>query len=301
MKTNYLLFKVFISIYNFLPGKKWICMLLKRFSKFSNSNIYKDLKFEAPFKVKLPNNTFFKLHHWNSSLENEIFWKGLGQTWEEETIPLWISLCENAKVILDIGANTGVYSIIAKSTNPSVDVFAFEPSDLIISKFKKNMKLNNIDVELIEKGVSNVSSELTFYDVEDQHQTSASLDPKKLKEFPDFKGKIREYKINTITIKDFIEEKKIVPDLVKIDVELHEPEVIEGFGKYLNDYKPNIIIEILTEDVAAKLTDLIDNKIFDIFQLGKDKQLSKVDRFTPEKCYNYLVTPKDFDFYAATL
>ena len=33
---------------------------------------------------------------------------------------------------------------------------------------------------------------------------------------------------------------------MKIDVELHEPEVIDGFRKFLLTYCPVIIIEVLT-------------------------------------------------------
>ena len=181
--------------------------VLEKLYFFSKNKLHVDLKFKGVSKVKIPNTNYsFKLNCWESTLENEIFWDGLGQTWEPETVNLWISLCKKSKVIFDIGANTGVYSLIARTLNKDNEIIAFEPSDLVIDKLKKNINDNNFDIRVIEKGVSNVTGDKIFYDVEASHQSSASLSPDKLKNFKSFKGQIREYKIQTVRLDKFIEE-----------------------------------------------------------------------------------------------
>ena len=40
---------------------------------------------------------------------------------------------------------------------------------------------------------------------------------------------------------------------MKIDVETHEPEVFEGFQKYLKDFKPTLLVEIIRDRVASSL------------------------------------------------
>jgi FkbM family methyltransferase len=234
--------------------------------------------------------------HWKSTIENEVFWYGLGNSWEPETIRIWKKLCLGAETILDIGANTGVYSLIAKTLNPDAKVYAFEPSDLIFYKLERNNQLNKYDIQLINKGVSNITGELVFYDVEDTHQTSASLEADKLKNMEGFTGKIREYKIPTIRIDDFMAENELTKiDLVKIDVELHEPQVLEGFGKYLMSCKPIIIVEILTHEVAERIHLLVNKSDFDFYELQENGEIIKVEQMKPVSCFNYLIAPKNFD------
>ncbi|MDW7695821.1 FkbM family methyltransferase [Flammeovirgaceae bacterium SG7u.111] len=286
MKATSLIYQLFTGFYKIIPFKKQVCSLLRKIP--FKENFYTDLKFRAPFQVKI-NEQSFSLFHWESTIENEIFWHGLGNTWESETIFVWKKICPHVNIILDIGANTGVYSLMAKAINPSVNIFAFEPSDLVYNKLTFNNKMNNFDIHCINKGVSNISDSLTFYDVEGTHQTSASLEPAKLKDLPSFKGKIREYQISTITIDEFIRDNNLEKvDLIKIDVELHEPQILEGFSTYLTLYYPYIIIEVLTTEVAKKLNKIITKTEYEIFNIEHNK-LTKTDKLTPIGCYNYLL------------
>jgi len=62
------------------------------------------------------------------------------------------------------------------------------------------------------------------------------------------------YEVTILRLDNFIEEKNIKKiDLMKIDVELHEIEVLEGMGRYIEKYMPIIIIEILNLDIANKV------------------------------------------------
>jgi FkbM family methyltransferase len=261
---------------------------------FKRNRFYQDFSFKGKFNVYIKSiGKKFRINNWKSSLETTIFWTGLENgDWEPETVEVWVKLCKKANVIFDIGANTGVYTLIAKSTNPNCRVFAFEPSDLIIEKFKANMKLNNFQFDLIEKGVSNKTGSNVFYDVEDDHQTSASLSPEKLKNFANFVGEIREYQIETIRLDDFIKQNNILPDLIKIDVELHEPEVLEGMGEYLKNCQAVIILEVLTVEVAKKLNEILKEAKFQYFSLDKN-MIMTVNELTPRNnIYNYLLIPE---------
>lgn len=288
------LYKLGIIIYNFLPLKKQICLILRNSVFFVKNKLHVDLKFKGKFKVKIPNtDKKFLLNAWESTIENEIFWNGLGKTWEPETINLWINLSQKSKVIFDIGANTGIYSLIAGTLNPNSKIIAFEPSSLIIPKFKRNMIDNNLDVQLIEKGVSNECGTKVFYDVKGDHQSSASLSDQKLKYFEGFKGEINEYKIETVRLDTFINKTGIIPDLLKIDVELHEPEVIEGMGELLFKHKPTLIIEVLTDSVAEKLNKLFDKSSYRFYELDKVNKPKLVSNIKPKSCFNYLITTED--------
>jgi len=47
--------------------------------------------------------------------------------------------------IMDIGANTGLYAIIAAIENPTAKVYAFEPHPIIFKYLKENIKTNSLD------------------------------------------------------------------------------------------------------------------------------------------------------------
>ena len=44
-------------------------------------------------------------------------------------------------------------------------------------------------------------------------------------------------------------------DLLKIDVETHEPAVLKGFLDLLRRDRPTLLIELLTDEVAAQVGD----------------------------------------------
>src|SRR5690606_28671555 len=95
--------------------------------------------------------------------------------WEQKSLKLWSALARNASVILDIGANTGVYSFLAAAVNPNAKVIAFEPVHRTAEIFRKNLKLNGSEVVLHQVAVSNISAKAMFYDVDSESQYSASL------------------------------------------------------------------------------------------------------------------------------
>jgi len=250
------------------------------------------MKFEGEFEVHVTSETSFKLYHHNSTIENEIFWKGLGKSWEEDTVWLIAELAKTADVIFDIGANTGVYSLLSKSLNPKTKVYAFEPVQRTYKRLEQNITINNFDVTTEQIALSDKTGKQIFYDTYAEHQQSSSLSPDKLKNTSWNTEKIVEYEIETITLDDYISKKGIEKiDLMKIDVEMHEPEVIEGFKKYLALFQPYIIIEVLESSIADKLNAVFANSSYKIFHLDEQDILiekNKIEVVTNK--WNYLIS-----------
>ena len=57
-------------------------------------------------------------------------------------------------------------------------------------------------------------------------------------------------------------------DLVKIDVELHEFEVLQGIKKLIKSCKPTMIIEILTDELREKVFDFLIEFKYQIFNIN---------------------------------
>ena len=60
---------------------------------------------------------------------------------------------------------------------------------------------------------------------------------------------------------------------MKLDIEMHEPEALEGLGKYLLEFKPVIIIEVLTNEMAKKLNTFFHLENYKLFHLKNSHNL----------------------------
>ncbi len=288
------IYKLIISILNVLPFKKRIFRLLKLIFK-DTSKFSQDLNFIGAFKIQWHSKNV-SFYNYGGSIENSIFWNELDE-YEKEANWAWNTLAKSSNIIFDIGANTGVYSVMSKVVNPSAKVFAFEPSINTFKKLKKNIELNKMDVVCEQIAVSDSDKIETFYDVPDEHQKSASLSPEKLKNWGGYKGEIIEYDMQCSTLDSYISKNNITSiDLMKIDVEMHEPEALKGFKKHLDLFKPIMMIEVLTQDIANQLKPLLPNDTYRIIHLSGPRNSKLIKDFIIDyDHYNFLVYHKDND------
>src|ERR1051326_3413102 len=103
--------------YNIIPFKKEIFTVVKHFWSPSKK-ISQHLHFKSKLKIKIDKQSSFNLYHYGYMIENELFWHGIDNAWEKVSFRLWKMLSETADIVLDIGANTGVYTLISGSINP---------------------------------------------------------------------------------------------------------------------------------------------------------------------------------------
>src|SRR5260370_25620164 len=70
-----------------------------------------------------------------------LYWYGL-KRFEPSTVPLFVELARKSRGVLDIGANTGLYAVLACAANPAAKVFAWEPVPYLAQKLRNNISLN---------------------------------------------------------------------------------------------------------------------------------------------------------------
>jgi FkbM family methyltransferase len=283
-----LIFKTLIKIWTYLPIKNMVKKIIKSNQKFKDK-LYQDLRYKGIMKINISKNNFQLFNPGNTTIENEIYWHGI-LGWEKTSMELWIELSKESSTILDIGANSGVYSITAGAANPQSEIYAFEPVKRTAEIFKRNIDLNpNFKINLVEKAVSNKNGKCTFYDVPSETQYSASLNPNMLASLENHIS----YEVETVKLDDLSEliDKKI--DLIKLDVEMHEPEAIEGMIELIRKNKPTILVEILTDEIADKIRFIFsefDYLCFSIDEESKPKLLSSISK---SEFHNILLIYKD--------
>ncbi|MGB9899065.1 FkbM family methyltransferase, partial [Thermanaerothrix sp.] len=109
------------------------------------SQVWKRLPVEVTFPIVLPDGrSFFYSATPNDVIARVLYWRGL-QDWECETISCFYELAKSAQTILDIGANTGFYTLLALVANPVSRVIALEPVPRVFKKLYEHIHLNHFD------------------------------------------------------------------------------------------------------------------------------------------------------------
>ena len=277
------------KIYRLIPFKKNIFSLIKRIYS-PPEKIFKHLHFRGIYNVRVDKKSSFRINHYGFQIENEIFWKGLTGGWEKISMRLWIELCRRSTTILDIGANTGVYALAAKSIKPDAKVYAFEPVKRVKEKLDANIRLNNYDIVAIEAALSNYNGQATIYDQPGEHTLSVTVN----KNMANDGAEIIEVEIPTLTLSSFIEKYALSSlDLMKIDVETHEPEVLEGMGEYLSLFRPTMLIEILNDEVAAGIEDIVGGLDYLYYNIDEQTTPRLVENLQKSDYFNFLICSRE--------
>jgi FkbM family methyltransferase len=233
---------------------------------------------------------FYMYNPGYTTIENEIFWKGVDDGWEKYSLKVWGYFCKKSNVILDIGANTGIYSLIANSINSSASIQAFEPVERTSILFQKNLDLNQPNnIIFHKKAVSNITGTALFYDVNTPSQYSASLNEKMLHTI---EGRIS-YRVDVVDLDNYASIKDLKVDLIKLDVEMHELEALQGMSNLIINNRPVLLIEILTEGLGNEIMRFFEKLNYLYFNIDEEKGITVVSKITKSNTYNYLLLPEE--------
>jgi len=269
-----------------------IIKILKFFYKPSEKYA-KKLRFKGAFNVKTSIGNDFKLYNNAFLVETNIFWFGIDNyKWENKTREIWCDLSEKSGVIFDVGANVGIFSVLAKANTPEAFVVAFEPQPNIFKILNKNKAINNFDISCENLAVASKPGTLPFYNhgpntFSENNTTSGSLNKKW--------RPIDQVSINVevVTLKNYIETNSIKAiDLLKIDVETLEFEVLAGYEELLLEHEPIIVLEIQTNEIGSNIETLAVKEQYLYYAIDESQGLIPVTELGKEKDNNYLLCPK---------
>ncbi|MEX2150265.1 MAG: FkbM family methyltransferase [Steroidobacteraceae bacterium] len=134
---------------------------------------------------------------------------------------------KKSPVVLDVGANVGVYSREVARVNPSAKVFAFEPHPLAFERLASNLGSDG-NFRLYNYALGAQAGGSTLYDRESGNGSShASIFREVIEDFHHARAK--GYNIEMHTLDQFVEENQLERiDLLKIDTEGYELDVLRG-------------------------------------------------------------------------
>lgn len=217
-----------------------------------------------------------------SNVFNMLFWGGV-RGFEYNEYKVFTKLASRSNVFLDIGANIGYYSCVAKKFNPNILVHGFEPMPSASKYFRNNCVINEFnDIQVHQTALTNFKGEATFY---------TNVNPK----FPnetDFlygdnslnsaaTGRISriEIKVKTDTLDNFVKDNlrsDQIIDLIKLDTEGTENLVLEGATTVLTKHRPIIMSEIIKGFIEMEMENILRKNRYLFYEVNANG-LRKVD------------------------
>ena len=184
-------------------------------------------------------------------------WHG-PDAYERPIVTDWVQWVSNAAVVYDIGAYTGLMSVLAAVCNPTARVEAFEPLERTVERAHINMVANSVSdrVSLHAAAASdtNGSAEINLRRGAAFLGTGGSLYDKS-RDYPTIT--VTETKtIRTVRLDDYLPDGR--PDVVKIDVEGHELATLRGMAASIARARPVMVVEVWPH-TSAEVLDLLRN------------------------------------------
>jgi FkbM family methyltransferase len=275
------------QVYAQLPFKRPVFEVMRRTVRLPR-RLTSHLRFRGTFTVRIDRFHRFRLENGGYMMENDLFWNGFGNWAEGTSLQIWSRLAPHAHVIADVGANTGIYALVARCLNPTATVVALEPVERVFRRLQRNIELNGGNVTLEQLAASDTTGTATIYDSPGDHEYTASLD----RSMGEICGGVVQYAVATKRLDDLLSGAGLRNiDLVKIDVELVEPQVLIGLGAFLSNCKPTLLIEILNAQVAKQVSEITRDLGYNIFRIVEHHGLVRTDyiQATNLKERNYLL------------
>jgi FkbM family methyltransferase len=217
------------------------------------------LKQAHPYRGIVPiragGHEFVMFHAHDDVVVWEYLWRG-DDGYESEMVRQWCDWCRAAEgEIWDIGAYSGLMSILAAMSHVRNSVHLFEPLDRVIERANINVKLNALQSRIARHAVAcseaEGTAEIILYRDENFLGTGSSIESK---------GNLKQFgtrTIRTVALDSYLPNAS--PKVVKVDVEGHEFATLKGMRRILERSRPHMLVEIWAQkrsEVVGLLRDM---------------------------------------------
>jgi FkbM family methyltransferase len=185
--------------------------------------------------------------------------------------------------ILDIGAFRGAYALAAKIANPAAFVYAFEPNPETVGILRRACAQSG--VEVVEVAVAEQNGLLPFfYDSARSRlaESGDSADPRQ-----------QLHHVPAVTLDAWGSGKRVIPTLIKIDVEGAETQVLRGAVRVLHECQPIILCEVLTDSAGDAVEGALPSR-YRFYYVDENDGMREEPRITRRywRNKNWLLVPR---------
>lgn len=194
--------------------------------------------------------------------------------YEPYQVSLFAETITPSMTVVDIGANIGLYSILAGNRVGSEGhVFAFEPEPRNMAFLKKNISANALTttVEPVQAALADREGESVLH----LHRTN-----KGRHSLVDYQETDASITVRTTTLDSFFRAHKIDRvDIIKIDVEGAEGFVLDGMRETLRLHRPGIFFEFFPLALKAsghdpkRILETFTNLGYTLYEIHEQKKM----------------------------
>ncbi len=134
-----------------------------------------------------------------------------------------VELIKKNAIVIDAGANMGVFSIFAAIKHPDVTIYAFEPTPTTFAALKENTKLYP-NIKVFNCGLGETERDATVVVTPENHVSNYIGEggiPVKIKTIDDLNTRV---------------------DFLKMDTEGYEANILKGGAETIKKYQPVIVM-----------------------------------------------------------
>ncbi|OGL46381.1 MAG: hypothetical protein A2161_03000 [Candidatus Schekmanbacteria bacterium RBG_13_48_7] len=182
-------------------------------------------------------------------VQRKYFFENYGQ----ELAGIMFKYLKPDSVFVDIGAHVGYFSVLAAQIAINGEIICFEPLPQNYTKLVQNININRLkNASINQLGLSNQSGTFTLH-VDPYNDGGHSFDD-------NWCFYSHPLPVNVVTFDEWTEKNKINRiDFIKIDVEGHELNVIQGMVESLKKFKPGIIFCEANEISELPIINLLES------------------------------------------
>ena len=193
----------------------------------------------------------------------QLAWTG---EYEPMSAQLWQTLARTASTIVDVGAYTGFYSLLAARAAPEARIVAVEPLACNIARIAENLRLNGVaNAELVTAALSDAESEadISIYTEEVFLASGASLAPSSHRA-------VRSERVACHSLDALLVSRNVPPPgLVKIDVAGWELQVLHGMRNTLTVAHPDLLFGVLPDAPMAVVGELLETHGYRFYAISE--------------------------------
>lgn len=182
-------------------------------------------------------------------------------------------LCEPGAVVFDVGCHDGQLTLLmSRLVGPRGIVCSFEANPHILDLCTHNLIRNGCNNFFMTHGaVWKKSGEFLNLHIPQNNWQAASLSYQPTDDLPT--------PVITVALDDFINTKKLEPEIIKMDIEGSEFEALQGTYQYIDTKKPHLILEQSTED--SRCIDFLQDKGYVAIDLNNYKFINSLHDYPP--------------------
>lgn len=226
------------------------------------------------YQKKLSGNIFINVNP-EEHIQQQLFWYGY---YEKPTGLILNKLLKPDSVFVDIGANTGYFSLLAACQATRGRVIAFEPVSFLYNALQANVALNKFDnIEMVKLALGEKEENRIIYLSGPDNEGMSSLSQPE-----NYSGKSEMVKVSTLDKWTAYKEIKKI-DVIKIDVEGSELSALKGMKETISRFHPYIIIELNPHTLnyfsltPADVLSFVSEISYEPFILSEKQPLEKLE------------------------